>query len=152
MDFASSIDGAVSSARFASEDLRSARIKSALNPAVMKNTEQSAMDEQLWKAAQGFEQIFLQSMMKQMRNTTFMAEDSLDSSNASQIYISMLDEEFTRIASEDRRFGIAKMIHGSLVKNLANSQLDPKGKTSKYRQNIPSPLNSKENSNKEEIL
>ena len=61
-------------------------------------------------------------MMKQMRKTVFESEDSLDSSNASKIYRAMSDEHVARAAASRHQFGIARMIHDSLVGNLSIRQ------------------------------
>ncbi|MCB9478826.1 MAG: rod-binding protein [Deltaproteobacteria bacterium] len=77
-------------------------------------------DEELWGAAEGFEKIFLQSMLKQMRETVMQDENSIDSSNASKVYTGLLDEQFAETGSGAHRFGIAKMVHDSMVNTLAN--------------------------------
>jgi len=88
----------------------------------IKNAEGAEKDAEVWKAAEGFEEIFLLQMMKQMRKTVFESEDSLDSSNASKIYRAMSDEQVARAASRRHQFGIARMIHDSLVGNLSIRQ------------------------------
>ena len=88
----------------------------------LANAEGAQGDRELWRAAEGFEEIFLSQMMKQMRKTVFESEDSLDSSNASKIYRAMSDEQVARAAASRHQFGIARMIHDSLVGNLSIRQ------------------------------
>ncbi len=149
MNILSPIADPITGARFAAEGRQNVLIKNA-GALAIKNPKQSAEDEELWKAAEGFQQIFLSNMMKQMRSTTFMSDDSLDSSNASQIYISMLDEQITRIASEDRHFGIAGMVHDYLAKNLADTDPKANAGSSTFRHNPETKVVPERNSNKEE--
>ncbi len=150
MNAASPINGMIAGARISADSARAMMLK---NKTVAESeadvVEDDKADQKLWKAARGFEEIFIHNMLKEMRSTTFASEDSLDSSNASQIYISMLDEQISKIASEDGRFGLSKMIHDSLAKNLADSPNDPDGKTSNIRHYYTPLLDYKENSNKE---
>jgi len=78
----------------------------------------SKNEGEIWKAAEGFEQIFLTILMRQMRLTVFETEDSLDSSNASKTYREMFDEQISRLGSKTHTFGLAKMIHDSLTRDL----------------------------------
>lgn len=73
-----------------------------------------AEDDRLWKVAEGFEEIFLNMMLKQMRKTTF---DSglLGSGNDAKIYQEMFDSEVSRLVSERREFGLGKMVHDFLA-------------------------------------
>jgi Rod binding domain-containing protein len=96
------------------EELQARQLEKELSdPEVLKK------DEEIWKAAEGFEEIFLMTMMKQMRQTVFDGDDSLDSSNASKTYRSMFDEQLTKTAASRRSFGLSKMIHDSLVGDMA---------------------------------
>ncbi|MCZ7587068.1 MAG: rod-binding protein [Deltaproteobacteria bacterium] len=92
----------------------------------------ASRDEEIWKAAEGFEQIFLHSMMKQMRDTTFTSEDSLDGSNASRVYRGLFDEEIARAGAARHQLGLAKMIHDSLVRDLAIKTKSEPQHSSKY--------------------
>lgn len=100
--------------------------KQAENLKRMEGQMQSAVaagdNEALWQAAEGFEEIFLNAMLKQMRNTVFESEFSLDSSNASKTYRSMLDEHIAKIGSKNHQFGIAKMVYESMVSKMSNSK------------------------------
>ena len=79
----------------------------------------SKKDSEVWKAAEGFEEIFLTILMRQMRNTVFEAEDSLDSSNASKTYKEMFDDQIAKVGAKSHTFGLAKMIHDSLVRDMS---------------------------------
>jgi Rod binding domain-containing protein len=89
-------------------------------------------DADAWKAAEGFEEIFINSMLKQMRNTVFQSDDSLESSNAAQTYRSMLDEQFAKTGAQTHQFGLAKLIHDSIAgKSAVDKKID-----GEMRQNI----------------
>jgi peptidoglycan hydrolase FlgJ len=85
----------------------------------MSAAKDSKKDSEVWKAAEGFEEIFLTILMRQMRNTVFEAEDSLDSSNASKTYKEMFDDQIAKVGAKSHTFGLAKMIHDSMVRDMA---------------------------------
>lgn len=96
----------------------------------------SAADEKdaaAWKVAEGFETLFLHSMLKQMRATTFESEDSIGSSHATRMYQSMFDEKVAEVGGRARQFGIARMLHDHLVRKPAISDFFAIEKTSNFR-------------------
>ncbi|MCL4235216.1 MAG: rod-binding protein [Deltaproteobacteria bacterium] len=86
-----------------------------------------------WKVAEGFESLFLHSMLKQMRATTFETEDSIGSSHATRMYQSMFDERVAEVGGRAHQFGIARMLHDHLVRKPAISDFSAMEKTSKFR-------------------
>jgi Rod binding domain-containing protein len=66
-------------------------------------------DEKLWKVATGFEEIFLNMMLKSMRKTTF-GEGLLGGGNDAKIYRDMLDSEVASQAAKSRELGLSGMI------------------------------------------
>ncbi len=67
-------------------------------------------ETQLRKACRDFESIFVNYMMKQMRKT--VTKDGLiGSSQAQQLYTSMLDGEVAKNVSQERGMGLAAMLY-----------------------------------------
>jgi Rod binding domain-containing protein len=65
--------------------------------------------EQVMAAAQSFEAIFVNQLLKSMRST--LPEDGLmESSFAKNTFTEMLDKEYAQMASKSRSFGLADMI------------------------------------------
>lgn len=63
--------------------------------------------------AKEFETLFVDMMMKSMRNTV----KSDDESNAENIYKSMLDNEYSKIMTEAQSFGIREMVRNWITEN-----------------------------------
>lgn len=74
------------------------------------------------KAAQQFEAMFLQMMLKSMRDAVPKSE--LFESNAMDTYTQMFDQQVVMAMSERGSTGIAQMIEGFILKNQGDS-LDP---------------------------
>ena len=93
-------------------------IKSAqdLRTQVAKNPQ-----EGLKAAAEQFEAMFLQQVMKSMRDT--VPQDGLLNSDSSRFYTSLLDQQMAQnMASSGKGIGFARLIEQQLGKNLAASQ------------------------------
>lgn len=71
--------------------------------------DRSKVDPQIVKAAEGMEAMFLDYMMKVMRETVPRSELSLDS-HATDIYRSMLDSETAKTAARTGGVGLADQI------------------------------------------
>jgi flagellar protein FlgJ len=71
------------------------------------------------------EAMFLDYLMKVMRDTVPSSEYSMDSS-ATKIYRSMMDSEFSQTAARNGGVGLADQIIASLVPNSYN-QREPSG-------------------------
>jgi flagellar protein FlgJ len=67
-------------------------------------------------AAQEFEAMFLQMVMKSMRET--MSQDGLMDSDASRFFTGMLDEQIAKNLSRTGRVGLAKMLEAQLSQRL----------------------------------
>lgn len=77
--------------------------------------------EGLKAAAEQFEAMFLQQVMKSMRDT--VPQDGLLSSDSSRFYTSLLDQQMAQnMASSGKGIGFARLIEQQLGKNLAASQ------------------------------
>ncbi len=63
--------------------------------------------------AKEFETLFLDMMMKSMRQTV-KAEDE---TNAENIYKSMLDSEYTKVMTDAQSFGIREMVRNWITQN-----------------------------------
>ncbi len=66
--------------------------------------------EKLQEASQDFEQLFIQQMLKTMRDAT-QKSDLLPESNGEKTFKSMLDQEYAQMASRTRAFGLGEMIY-----------------------------------------
>ena len=77
--------------------------------------------EGLKVAAQQFETLFLQMVMKSMRDAT--PQDGLLNSDQSRFYTGMLDQQMAQnIATNGRGIGFAKLIEQQLGRNLGNAE------------------------------
>lgn len=77
--------------------------------------------EGLKAAAEQFEAMFLQQVMKSMRDT--VPQDGLLNSDSSRFYTSLLDQQMAQnMASSGKGIGFARLIEQQLAKNLAASQ------------------------------
>jgi len=68
------------------------------------------------EAAQQFEALFLQIMLKSMRETT--AQDGLMDSDASRFFTGMLDEQLAKNVSRQGGLGLAKMLEEQLSRRI----------------------------------
>jgi len=71
----------------------------------------------LRKAANEFEAIFIQQMMKSMRKTSFESE-LLPKSEGEKIFRSMLDEQYAKLSANSGSLGLGQMIYMQLKLNL----------------------------------
>jgi peptidoglycan hydrolase FlgJ len=70
-------------------------------------------EQQLQKACRDFESIFVDYMMKQMRQTVTKS-DVMGTSQAEQIYTSMLDSEVANSVSQERGLGLASKMYDQM--------------------------------------
>jgi flagellar protein FlgJ len=77
-------------------------------------------------AAQEFEALFLQMVMKSMRET--MSQDSLMDSDASRFFTGMFDEQVAKDLSRTGRVGLAQMLEAQLSRNLDAAPAASSGK------------------------
>ena len=76
-------------------------------------------DAKLKEACQGFESLFLNMMLKEMRKT--IPESEIGSSYAMNMYQEMLDEEIAENASKGQGIGIADAMYRQLSGKLNNT-------------------------------
>lgn len=99
----------------AQQDTKAAGTKAAAGTAAAE----AAKDGKLRDACQGFEEMFMEMMYKEMRNT--VPDDTLlGNSNADKTWQSMLDSEMMKSATKGGGVGLADMLY---------RQLSPQGTT-----------------------
>jgi Rod binding domain-containing protein len=98
--------------------LLSALPKSSLNR--VNATTQRKMDE-LRKAAQDFEAVFIAQLLSQMRRSMAPPSSLLNGGNAEETFRSLMDQEIGKSVARRGRFGIADAIYRQLSKNAVNS-------------------------------
>lgn len=77
--------------------------------------------EQIKDLANQFESLFLNMVMKSMRDTV-QKSGLVDGGNAEDIYKGMLDDEYTKMMAEQRHTGIAQNIEDFLMKAYDDSE------------------------------
>lgn len=85
----------------------------------MPNIDRQNIDPQILKAAEGFEAMFMNFMMKTMRKTVPKSEHSMRS-HATDIYQSLLDGEYAAKAAKTGGVGIADHVIDYLMRNRYN--------------------------------
>ena len=78
-------------------------------------------DAQIKQAAKDFETIFLQMMLKEMRNTIHKS-GLMGNSQATDMFQSMQDEQISRQLASAGGIGIGSMVYGQLQKAVAPHQ------------------------------
>src|SRR6056297_2951911 len=106
------------------------RIKNETNTdfeKVLNNAMESQDQEKLKKACEDFEAIFVNMLLKSMKNT--VDEGGLTKkSHAREMFEGMLNEEMASSIAKGRGIGIAEILYDSLSNdNRKGSQLDFKG-------------------------
>ncbi|MDR2838572.1 MAG: rod-binding protein, partial [Azonexus sp.] len=76
--------------------------------------------EGLQAASRQFEQMFVQMVMKSMRDT--VPQDGLLDSDASRLYTSLLDQQMAQSVAASGKLGFAKLIEQQLGKNLPSGE------------------------------
>lgn len=96
----------------------------------LTNATNSKDDEKLRDAAQQFESVFINMMLKTMRSTIPEGQGYIEKSHATSSYESMLDEEMSSGMAKAGGFGLSDMIYKSLLKRAeiedANNALKAK--------------------------
>ncbi|TWW11535.1 flagellar rod assembly protein [Planctomyces bekefii] len=83
---------------------------------VAGNARAASDREDIKKVANEFESLFLNIVMKAMRNTV-QKSGLIDGGNAEEIYKSMLDEEYTKMMAAQRTTGIANQIEDFMLRS-----------------------------------
>lgn len=81
----------------------------------------------LKQAAQQFEGMLLQLMLKSMRDAT--PQDGLLDSDQSRFYTSIMDQQLAQNLSSQGKLGFAKLIEQQLGRNMASAAAAPAGET-----------------------
>lgn len=76
-------------------------------------------DAKLREACEGFESMFLNMMLKEMRKT--VPESEIGNSYAMEMYQEMLDDEIAKTASKGKGIGIADAMYNQLSTRLRNT-------------------------------
>jgi len=93
---------------------------------IMSSAMESQDEEKLKKACEDFEAIFVNMLLKSMKNT--VDEGGLTKkSHAREMFEGMLDEEMASSIAKGRGIGIAKILYDSLSNKEKGSHLDFKG-------------------------
>ena len=71
-------------------------------------------DAKLREAANDFEAIFIQQMLKTMRKTSFES-DLLPKSEGEKVFQSLLDEKYAQISAKSGSLGLGEMIYQQLI-------------------------------------
>jgi Rod binding protein. len=80
---------------------------------ILKNALEKKDDEQLKKACQDFESIFVSMVLRNMR-ATIPKDDLYNNSFGMDIFTSMLDDEYAKKISEAGGFGLADILYKQL--------------------------------------
>ena len=70
-------------------------------------------DDKLREAANDFEAIFVQQMLKTMRKTSFES-DLLPKSEGEKVFQSLLDEQYALLSAKSGSLGLSEMIYQQL--------------------------------------
>ena len=84
---------------------------------VIPKTKGVSEDAKLREAANEFEAIFIQQMLKSMRKTS-LESDFLPKSEGEKIFRSMLDEQYAKLSAKSGSLGLGQMIYQQLKSNL----------------------------------
>ncbi len=89
----------------------------------LEAAQQSGDKEKLLAACQDFEALFIQMMLKNMRNT--IPKDGLIPKSFSQeVFEEMLDEELSKKMAKGQGLGLAKEIYKQLSRNLGSASAE----------------------------
>ncbi len=93
----------------------------SLRPVFDLNSNHVHSEAQLRKVSKDFETIFLQMMLKEMRNSV-QKSGLMGDSQATSLFESMQDEQISRQLASAGGIGIGNMIYGQLEKAVAPHQ------------------------------
>jgi len=86
----------------------------------LKSAYTEADDKQLKEACKGFESIFVNMMLSEMRKSV-PKNDLMGSSFATDTFTEMLDEEISEAVSNGKGIGIADMMYKQISEKLKNT-------------------------------
>lgn len=90
---------------------------------ILKQAQKSKDQEKLQKACKEFESVFLNMLLKNMRNTV-QESGFIQKSNAREIFESMLDEKIAQEATKGPGIGLAQQIYKQLSHNIKANTID----------------------------
>ena len=100
-----------------SKDIQLLRIQqNRVAPKLPKGTttakvdEKKAFNKELRKAADGFEELFVHKMLQIMRNTVEKT-GFMSGGRGEEIFQDMLDENYAKIITQSRAFGLSELIY-----------------------------------------
>jgi len=107
--------------------------KARVGPADIKS---GTLDEQtaakVRKAAEDFESIFLEIVMKSMRDSV-QKSGLIDGGNAEDIYRSMLDSEYSKVLAAQRNTGLSANIEAQLLTALGKQSVPSAAVVGQYQ-------------------
>ena len=96
-------------------------IKMQLNyQKAIPQTKDISNDKNLRDAANDFEAIFVQQMLKTMRETS-LESNFIPKSEGEKYFRSMLDEHYSKIAAKSGSLGLGEMIYKQLISKKSES-------------------------------
>ncbi len=104
----------------------------------IEEVDYNKVDPKLLEAARGFESLFMDQLMKVMRQTVPKSEMDLENP-ATEIYRGMLDSEYSKIAANAGGVGLAEQIIAYLESNRYTHKQDPNGSRAKLQSNKEEP-------------
>lgn len=82
-------------------------------------------DEQLRKVAKDFESMFMNVVLKQMRESSESAESPWGDTGKSKFFESMLDDEYSKMSAGKSKNSLAEVIYQNLHRQLKSHEVDP---------------------------
>jgi flagellar protein FlgJ len=95
-------------------------VRAATGPVVAPSTK--GADPEMVKAAQDFEAIFVQQLVKTMRQATTATGTGILSGKKTKIYQDMLDEEMGRALAQHGGLGVADFVLREMIRRKAVDQ------------------------------
>ena len=95
-------------------DIAQMNTQKSRNDKVLRDISKTGDKKKIRKLAEEFESIFLEIMLKSMRETIPKSE-LLDAGNAEDIFRSMLDTQYAKLMASQRQTGIADNIEKQLL-------------------------------------
>ena len=99
------------------QDVENLNKMSEKNSSKIEKGTKEAKYKEADKVAKEFETLFMEMMMKSMRETVKPEEET----NAQNIYKSMLDSEYSKTMTDAQSFGIREMVRNWIVESSSSS-------------------------------
>jgi len=82
-------------------------------------------EEELRKVAKDFESMFMNVVLKQMRESNESTESPWGDTGKSKFFESMLDDEYSKMSAGKTKNSLAEVIYQNLRRQLKNGGVDP---------------------------